>query len=91
MRARDVRMTRALLLTLCLLVKISSSKRGKINMRPFVVIRNGDEGLNAKALDYLLQLGVPREDVQRVVLDSRVGDVETITVTLLVRRDVEGG
>jgi len=30
MRARDVRMTRALLLTLCVLVKISSSKKGKI-------------------------------------------------------------
>jgi hypothetical protein len=52
-----------------------------------VIISDGQDPLTKPALDYLVRLGVPTDHVKRIQLDSPHGDVQTITVTLLVDRD----
>jgi hypothetical protein len=58
-------------------------------VRPVVVTLYGQEGLVAPAMDYLLDLGIPAEDIKRVQLDAPNGDVQTVTVTLLVRKRLD--
>jgi hypothetical protein len=52
-----------------------------------VVISDGQDPLTKPALDYLARLGVPTGHIRRIQLDSPHGDVQTITVTLLVDKD----
>jgi hypothetical protein len=51
-----------------------------------LVVTNGDDPLTAPIVDYLVRTyALAKTDIKRVQLDSQVGDVQTITVTLMVR------
>lgn len=62
-------------------------------MNTYRIIRDGLDPLTRPALDYVTALGVPATDIKSIRLDSAVGTVQTITVTLLVRSDMptDGG
>lgn len=48
------------------------------------VITDGRDPLTRPALDLLASWGVPPEMVKRIVVDSRVNDVQILQVTLMV-------
>lgn len=48
------------------------------------VVRDGQDALTKPALDYLTGLGIPATSIRRIELDSPVGDVQTVRVTLMV-------
>jgi hypothetical protein len=55
-------------------------------MGKYVEVRDGLDPLTKPILDYLERIyGMPSVDVKAVALDSEVGRVQLITVTLMVR------
>lgn len=50
----------------------------------FRVVTDGQDALTRPALDYVTSLGVPARMIQRIELDSPVGDVQILRVTLMV-------
>lgn len=54
-------------------------------MKP-VIVTTGDDPLTAPVMAYLERIGVPRGLVRRVELVSPVGDVQLVTVTMMVDR-----
>lgn len=56
--------------------------------RRMQVVRDGRDPLTGPCLEYLESLGVPAADVKRIELDSTIGDVQLLTVTLIVRHPV---
>lgn len=54
------------------------------------VVSDGQDPLTAPLVDYLdRQYGIPLSHIRRVQLDSEVGNVQTVTVTLLVQKESE--
>ena len=54
------------------------------------IVSNGLDPLTKPSIDYLaLKYGIPAKDVQRVQLDSEVGQAQILTVTLLVDTSVD--
>lgn len=52
-----------------------------------IVIKNGDDALTAPIVAYLEQnYGIEPADIKSVALVSEVGDVQLLTVTLMVKR-----
>lgn len=51
------------------------------------IVTDGRDPLTGPVLDYLERLGVPAAHVKRIELDSAVGDVQTVRVTLIVHRE----
>jgi hypothetical protein len=53
----------------------------------FIVVTNGQDPLTKPSLEYLIShYGIPASDIKAITLHSPVGDVQTLTVTLLVNR-----
>lgn len=50
----------------------------------FRVVKDGQDALTKPALDYVTGLGVSAHLIKRIELDSPIGDVQTVRVTLLV-------
>lgn len=56
-----------------------------------VIVTTGDDQLTKPMLDYLNRTyGIPARDIKALNLDSEVGQVQILTVTLMVRNEAGG-